>query len=190
MWRLAFNSTGINLDFTVKMSCRIITNGKSTIHIFAYNTFYRKSRGSRSYWGEYHILCLGSLWPPWCLWYIQTAVRFRCWPSGSSVLLLTMAFYYTISQSSKVTTLRHRLFQNNMDELWTLLHFINPQSFASLNDFIAQWYGDIKSTEHVDERARNENISTYSSLYTSCRWLKLSRRNFKSNTIVHCMKSI
>ena len=48
--------------------------------------------------------------------------------------------------------------QNNMEELWTLLHFINPEDFNSLQDFMGQ-YGDIKSKERVDEL--HETIRPY-----------------------------
>lgn len=48
--------------------------------------------------------------------------------------------------------------QNNMEELWTLLHFINPDGFDSLDDFIEQ-YGDMKSKERVDEL--HETIRPY-----------------------------
>lgn len=48
--------------------------------------------------------------------------------------------------------------QNNMEELWTLLHFINPDGFDSLEDFMEK-YGDIKSKECVDEL--HETIRPY-----------------------------
>eukprot|EP00804_Cyclotella_cryptica_P025678 CCRYP_002891-RD/>CCRYP_002891-RD protein AED:0.05 eAED:0.05 QI:284/1/1/1/1/1/17/975/2223 len=48
--------------------------------------------------------------------------------------------------------------QNNMEELWTLLHFINPADFDSLDDFMEK-YGDIKSKERVDEL--HETIRPY-----------------------------
>ena len=48
--------------------------------------------------------------------------------------------------------------QNNMQELWTLLNFINPATFGSLEDFMDQ-YGDIKSKERVDEL--HETIRPY-----------------------------
>ncbi|EJK61181.1 hypothetical protein THAOC_18377, partial [Thalassiosira oceanica] len=40
--------------------------------------------------------------------------------------------------------------QNNMQELWTLLNFVEPDTFDSLSDFLDD-YGDIKSKEKVDE---------------------------------------
>ena len=40
--------------------------------------------------------------------------------------------------------------QNNMTELWTLLFFLDPNKFASQDDFIEK-YGDMKSKERVDE---------------------------------------
>lgn len=45
-----------------------------------------------------------------------------------------------------------------MEELWTLLHFINPEGFDSLSEFMEQ-YGDIKSKERVDEL--HETIRPY-----------------------------
>ncbi|KAL7538247.1 hypothetical protein ACHAXR_009189, partial [Thalassiosira sp. AJA248-18] len=48
--------------------------------------------------------------------------------------------------------------QNNMQELWTLLNFINPDSFDDLDEFMEQ-YGDIKSKEKVDEL--HETIRPY-----------------------------
>ena len=48
--------------------------------------------------------------------------------------------------------------QNNMQELWTLLNFINPDTFDELDDFLEQ-YGDIKSKEKVDEL--HETIRPY-----------------------------
>ena len=38
--------------------------------------------------------------------------------------------------------------QNNIEELWTLLHYIDPASFASLPHFQAE-YGNLQSTEQV-----------------------------------------
>ncbi|KAL7559116.1 hypothetical protein ACA910_017527 [Epithemia clementina (nom. ined.)] len=40
--------------------------------------------------------------------------------------------------------------QNDMKELWTLLHFIDRDAFGSMNDFLEK-YGDMKSKETVDE---------------------------------------
>ena len=40
--------------------------------------------------------------------------------------------------------------QNNMQELWTLLHFVDPDRFESMDHFMEK-YGDIKSKESVDE---------------------------------------
>lgn len=40
--------------------------------------------------------------------------------------------------------------QNNMQELWTLLNFINPDTFDDLDVFLEE-YGDIKSKESVDK---------------------------------------
>jgi len=37
-----------------------------------------------------------------------------------------------------------------MQELWTLLNFINPDSFDNIDEFMEQ-YRDIKSKEKVDE---------------------------------------
>lgn len=48
--------------------------------------------------------------------------------------------------------------QNNMQELWTLLNFINPNTFDNLEDFM-EHYGDIKSKEKVDEL--HETIRPY-----------------------------
>ena len=48
--------------------------------------------------------------------------------------------------------------QNNMQELWTLLNFINPDIFDSLDKFMED-YGDIKSKEKVDEL--HETIRPY-----------------------------
>jgi len=48
--------------------------------------------------------------------------------------------------------------QNNMQELWTLLHFIDPENFGRLDDFMER-YGDIKSKERVDEL--HETIRPY-----------------------------
>ena len=48
--------------------------------------------------------------------------------------------------------------QNNMQELWTLLNFINPDTFDDLDDFL-EHYGDIKSKEKVDEL--HETIRPY-----------------------------
>lgn len=45
-----------------------------------------------------------------------------------------------------------------MEELWTLMHFINPHDFDSLDEFMDQ-YGDIKSKERVDEL--HETIRPY-----------------------------
>ena len=45
-----------------------------------------------------------------------------------------------------------------MQELWTLLNFINPDSFDNLNEFMVQ-YGDIKSKEKVDNL--HETIRPY-----------------------------
>jgi SNF2 family DNA or RNA helicase len=45
-----------------------------------------------------------------------------------------------------------------MQELWTLLNFINPDSFSNLNEFMVQ-YGDIKSKEKVDKL--HETIRPY-----------------------------
>ena len=48
--------------------------------------------------------------------------------------------------------------QNNMEELWAILHFINPKSFGSLDAFMEQ-FGGIKSKEHVDKL--HETIRPY-----------------------------
>ncbi|KAL9182865.1 hypothetical protein ACHAXT_004144 [Thalassiosira profunda] len=48
--------------------------------------------------------------------------------------------------------------QNNMQELWTLLNFINPDTFDDLDEFLED-YGDIKSKEKVDEL--HETIRPY-----------------------------
>ena len=48
--------------------------------------------------------------------------------------------------------------QNNMQELWTLLNFINPDEFNSLDEFM-EHYGDIKSKEKVDQL--HETIRPY-----------------------------
>jgi chromodomain-helicase-DNA-binding protein 7 len=48
--------------------------------------------------------------------------------------------------------------QNNMEELWTLLNFIDHKSFGDLDKFMTQ-YGDIKSKERVDEL--HESIRPY-----------------------------
>eukprot|EP00584_Thalassiosira_punctigera_P005019 CAMPEP_0172532664 /NCGR_PEP_ID=MMETSP1067-20121228/5630_1 /TAXON_ID=265564 ORGANISM="Thalassiosira punctigera, Strain Tpunct2005C2" /NCGR_SAMPLE_ID=MMETSP1067 /ASSEMBLY_ACC=CAM_ASM_000444 /LENGTH=2277 /DNA_ID=CAMNT_0013317209 /DNA_START=169 /DNA_END=7002 /DNA_ORIENTATION=+ len=48
--------------------------------------------------------------------------------------------------------------QNNMQELWTLLNFINPDTFDNLDAFM-EHYGDIKSKEKVDEL--HETIRPY-----------------------------
>ena len=40
--------------------------------------------------------------------------------------------------------------QNDVQEFWTLLNFIDPESFSSMDDFMDR-YGDIKSKERVDE---------------------------------------
>ena len=45
-----------------------------------------------------------------------------------------------------------------MQELWTLLNFINPDTFDDLDDFL-EHYGDIKSKEKVDEL--HETIRPY-----------------------------
>jgi chromodomain-helicase-DNA-binding protein 7 len=38
--------------------------------------------------------------------------------------------------------------QNNTQELWTLLNFIEPQKFASLSEFMAQ-FGQLTDSEQV-----------------------------------------
>ncbi len=38
--------------------------------------------------------------------------------------------------------------QNNTIELWTLLNFVNPVEFASLDSFIKD-FGDLKTSEQV-----------------------------------------
>ena len=48
--------------------------------------------------------------------------------------------------------------QNNMQELWTLLNFIDPDDFDDLDDFM-DTYGDIKSKERVDQL--HETIRPY-----------------------------
>jgi SNF2 family DNA or RNA helicase len=48
--------------------------------------------------------------------------------------------------------------QNNVQEFWTLLNFIDPDAFGSMNDFMDK-YGDLKSKERVDEL--HEEIRPY-----------------------------
>jgi SNF2 family DNA or RNA helicase len=48
--------------------------------------------------------------------------------------------------------------QNDMKELWTLLNFIDAETFTDLEDFLEQ-YGDIKSKEGIDEL--HETIRPY-----------------------------
>jgi SNF2 family DNA or RNA helicase len=40
--------------------------------------------------------------------------------------------------------------QNDVQEFWSILNFVDPQSFQSLDDFMTK-YGDMKSKESVDE---------------------------------------
>jgi chromodomain-helicase-DNA-binding protein 7 len=39
--------------------------------------------------------------------------------------------------------------QNNLEELWSLLNFVDPQKFNSINQFLKE-YGDMKSSEQVN----------------------------------------
>lgn len=48
--------------------------------------------------------------------------------------------------------------QNNMNELWTLLNFVDPLEFDALDDFLDK-YGEMKSKERVDEL--HERIRPY-----------------------------
>ena len=48
--------------------------------------------------------------------------------------------------------------QNNMQEMWTLLNIVDPDSFDDVDEFLDR-YGDIKSKDRVDEL--HETIRPY-----------------------------
>jgi len=48
--------------------------------------------------------------------------------------------------------------QNNVQEFWTLLNFIDPDSFDDMDEFMEK-YGDLKSKERMDEL--HEEIRPY-----------------------------
>jgi SNF2 family DNA or RNA helicase len=48
--------------------------------------------------------------------------------------------------------------QNNIEELWTLLHYIEPKSFSSMSSFISE-YGQLQKTEQVT--ALQHRLSPY-----------------------------
>ena len=70
-----------------------------------------------------------------------------------SICVCSTRFYFAIPVLLMQTPI-----QNNMQELWTLLNFIDPDVFDDLDGFMDD-YGDIKSKEKVDEL--HETIRPY-----------------------------
>ena len=71
--------------------------------------------------------------------------------------------------------------QNDMKELWTLLHFIDNESFESMDEFLGK-YGEMKSKESVDDL--HELLRPY-----ILRRLKVRRQDLVADSTAHSHNS-